>query len=84
MKKNPEDGVEAVPSAAIGVGLLVGIVFVTNVLAMFAMVGFGLFSSQYLQLVYGLRPSCSPRPGSGSSRGWRPLPTSPSSSRVPR
>lgn len=29
---------------------------VTDVLAMFAMVGFGLFSSQYLQLVYGLRP----------------------------
>ena len=28
----------------------------TNVLAMFAMVGFGLFTSQYLQLVYGLRP----------------------------
>ncbi|MFI1018418.1 MFS transporter [Streptomyces sp. NPDC020965] len=28
----------------------------TNVLAMFAMIGFGLFTSQYLQLVYGLRP----------------------------
>ncbi|QYX75896.1 MFS transporter [Streptomyces akebiae] len=82
MKKIAEDGVAVVPLATIGVGLLVGIVFVlrqrklthplldvslfrqrafstsvgTNVLAMFAMVGFGLFTSQYLQLVYGLRP----------------------------
>ncbi|MFC8660847.1 MFS transporter [Streptomyces sp. NPDC057199] len=82
MKKIAEDGVAVIPLATIGVGLLVGVVFVlrqrklthplldvslfrnrafstsvgTNVLAMFAMVGFGLFTSQYLQLVYGLRP----------------------------
>ncbi|WNZ07141.1 hypothetical protein [Streptomyces sp. 11x1] len=56
MKKNPEDDVEAVPSAATGVGPLVASRSSPTSWQCSPWSASGLFTSQYLQLVYGLRP----------------------------
>ncbi|GAA4236126.1 DHA2 family multidrug resistance protein-like MFS transporter [Streptosporangium album] len=81
IKRLAEDGFDWVPAAAIGAGVIAGVLFwnrqrrpgslidvslfrnrafsmsmATNTLALFAMVGSGLFAAQYLQLVLGMRP----------------------------